>query len=223
MRQITGKKRYIIFICVFITFIMNAELIAAPGRDAVAVETTPAASIPEATGQSQSEIVTTQGYEKLTITELYEKVKSSRQEFLETRSEVVKKANEAKQRLEELVKGNWSSGQSADALRKDLDTVKEAQRVLATILSDIVNATSGSDADADTAKAAAATGIMGGSGQAFAGNETGSGNSGTMRINPGEILPSREYIEKLIILYSEKNQQLVKIAGSLDGIVTVRL
>lgn len=142
-------------------------------------------------------------YKQLSVTELYAKVKECRQSLLETRLDVVKEANEAKLRLEELLKNGKQSAQSAEALRRDLDTIKEAQRVLATILSDIVNAAS-----------SAGTGAQ----------ESGAGQikaSGAASGAQQEILPSREYLESLIVLYDEKNRQLAKIVESLNGVVTL--
>ena len=114
---------------------------------------------------------------------------------------MVKEANEAKLRLEELLKGSKPGVQSADALKKDLETIKEAQKVLATILSDIVSATSGEGAQ------------DGSTGQSKLPGAAAAG--GTQQ----EIMPSREYLEGLIVLYDEKNQQLAKIVEALNGIV----
>jgi hypothetical protein len=36
-----------------------------------------------------------------------------------------------------------------------------------------------------------------------------------------EIMPSREYLESLVILYDEKTQQLAKIVDSLNGIAVL--
>ena len=137
-------------------------------------------------------------YKQLTVAELYEKVKECRQSLLATRLDVVKEANEAKLRLEELLKSNKHGSQSADALKKDLETIKEAQKVLATILSDIVNVTSADN-----------FGVL-------------DARTGQVRPQSGaqqEILPSREYLENLIVLYDEKTQQLSRIVESLNSIV----
>lgn len=154
---------------------------------------------------------------ELSITELYDKVKDSRQTLLENRLEVVKKANEAKQRLEELLLKNSKGGnQSAEALKaetlkKDLETIKEAQRVLTSILSDIVCATAeaAEDGKPETGK------------QAEGGTTEKPKVLGTAKAtgNTAEIMPSREYLESLIPLYDEKSEQLTKVIESLNGIV----
>ncbi len=144
---------------------------------------------------------------QLSITELYDKVKESRQTLLENRLEVVKKANEAKQRLEELLLKNGKGGnQSAEALKKDLETIKEAQRVLTTILSDIISATAEAAEDGKQAEG----------GTAEKPKVLGTTKAGS---NTNEIMPSREYLESLIPLYDEKSQQLAKVIESLNGIV----
>jgi len=199
--------------------------------------------------------------------ELYEKVKICRQTLLETRLEVVKKANEAKQRLEELIKGNKAGARSAEALKKDLDTIREAQRVLATMLSDILNAASGNETNPPTEATARGAGLYenGSDGESadgrldlkgetvvdeeqaiesgivtpdatkvegiLSGEEDKTTDSGapmapqTDRERLGltfrGVLPSREYLENLIILYEEKTQQLIRIAESLNGIVLI--
>lgn len=144
---------------------------------------------------------------QLSITELYDKVKESRQTLLENRLEVVKKANEAKQRLEELLLKNGKGGsQSAEALKKDLETIKEAQRVLTTILSDIISATAEAAEDGKQAEG----------GTSEKPKVLGTAKAGS---NTSEIMPSREYLESLIPLYDEKSQQLAKVIESLNGIV----
>ncbi|MCL2120851.1 MAG: hypothetical protein FWH28_01200 [Clostridiales bacterium] len=167
----------------------------------------------------EQELLSASGLDKLTVDELYEKVKDSRQTLLETRLEVVKKANEAKLRLEELIKGNKTGAQATETLRKDLDTIREAQRVLATILSDILNAA------ADINRRVA------GEQEGSAGNSTAGEPSAASRVvqapalifdtESEESIPSRSYLEKLISLYEEKTRQLIRIAESLDGIVLV--
>jgi len=127
-------------------------------------------------GSRESEIVSTAGYEKLTVIQLNEKVKECRQTLLETRLEVVRKANEAKQRLEELIKGDKPGALSAEILRKDLDTIKEAQRVLATVLSDIVNVTTATPG-------AAASAPAGSGGTVPAYNATGAASTGSAGTN----------------------------------------
>ncbi len=87
--------------------------------------------------------------ENLSVAVLYERVKSGRQRLLETRLSLVRKANEAKQRNEELSAGGAINPQSKEILRKDLEMIKEAQRVLATVLSDIMNATTNDDTVVD--------------------------------------------------------------------------
>ena len=142
-------------------------------------DTNPPGDRPSASGQLTQEEAGSS--KQLSMTELYEKVKECRQSLLERRMDVVKEANEAKQRLEELIKNSKHSAQSTEALRRDLDIIKEAQRVLATILSDIVNA--------------------GGAQQ--------------------ETIPSREYLEGLVVLYDEKTQHLARIVESLNGVVLI--
>lgn len=142
-------------------------------------------------------------YKQLTIAELYTKVKECRQSLLETRLDVVKEANEAKQRLEELLKSGKQGTNSADMLKKDLETIKEAQKVLATILSDIINAAAGMDTGATEASSAQ---------HRLPGAAAGQQH---------EVMPSREYLESLIVLYDQKTKQLAKIVESLNGIVVV--
>jgi len=142
-------------------------------------------------------------YQQMSIPELYAKVKECRQSLLETRLNVVKEANEAKLRLEELLKNNKQGMPSAEALKKDLETIKEAQRVLATILSDIVSAAAGMETGAGDANKSQ-------------GWQPG-GTPGTQQ----EIMPSREHLESLIVLYDQKTKQLAKIVESLNGIVVL--
>jgi DNA-binding protein H-NS len=147
----------------------------------------------------------------LSIPELYEKVKESRLALMENRLEVVKKANEAKQRLEELLAKNGKQGsRSMEALKKDLETIKEAQRVLATILSDIVSAISVEAGD----------GLKQAGGEDAAEKPTTPG-VGKITGNSNEIMPSREYLASLIVLYDEKSLQLAKVIESLNNIVSL--
>ena len=150
---------------------------------------------------SASMIISTE--KPLSIAELYERVRACRQSLLETRLDVVKEANEAKQRLDELLKNGKQGVQSAENLKKDLETVKEAQRILATILSDIISATTAEDAGA-------AGGVN---------TRAGLPLPGASAAGQSEIIPSREYLEGLILLYGEKTQQLTRIAESLNSIV----
>ena len=167
----------------------------------------------------EQELLTSSGLDKLTIVELYDKVKDSRQTLLDTRLEVVKKANEAKLRLEELIKGNKTGAQATEALRKDLDTIREAQRVLATILSDILNAA----ADINKRVAGEEEGPTGNSTavDTSAASRAGTAPAPVFDTESAESIPSRSYLEKLIPLYEEKTRQLIRIAESLDGIVLV--
>ena len=159
---------------------------------------TPAGSFPVILSETPPD------YSQLTLTELFDRVSESRQALLDSRLGVVREANDAKQRLEGLLRGGRQSTQSTDVLRRDLDTIREAQRVLATILSDILNATTGEE-----------PGFPGSLNQVrLSGNVTGSGPQ-------TEIIPSREYLESLIMLYDEKTQQLARIAESLNGVVPV--
>ena len=181
-----------------------------------------------------SEIVSISGYEKMTTAELNDKVKECRQALLETRLEVVRKANEAKQRLEELIKSDRIGARSAESLRKDLETIKEAQRVLATILSDIVSitaATGGQTSSGSSVIDFAGTGQTAAATPAPAGEtEVGTGagasvldaqNANRQGMILPEFMPSREYLEGLITLYNAKIQQLVRIAASLDSVLMI--
>ena len=112
----------------------------------------PALAFASAASPEHASLVT---QEKASIAELNEQVKESRLLLLETRLDVVRKASEAKLRLDEMIKGEKVGAHSAEALRKDLDTIKEAQRVLATVLSDIVSAKTATGAGAQAQSAGA--------------------------------------------------------------------
>ena len=172
---------------------------ALPAFAAGMVNLAPTVDIPDNTPPLSASVIIL-NEKPLSISELFGKVKACRQSLLETRLDVVKEANEAKQRLEEMLKTGRQNARSAESLKKDLETIKEAQRVLATILSDIINATTGEDAGAPGSLS-----LLPASGAAAA--------------PQGERIPSREYLESLIALYSEKTQQLVRIVESLNTIV----
>lgn len=142
--------------------------------------------------------------DKLTVEELYKKVKEQRDKLLESRLEVVKQANDAKSRIEDLIaKASDAKSQAklADSLKKDLETIKEANKILNTILSDIVTATSESsdDESKDQPKVARYKAVT------SAGSDK-------------EALPSREYLNKLALLYKEKSFQLAKVIESLVNV-----
>jgi len=137
-------------------------------------------------------------YADLSLPELNEKIKANRQSFLAIRLDVILKANDAKQRLEEYTKSDKYGGKSIDSLKKDLETIKEAQRVLAAVLSEIINLTTGSELSLSE------------------GMETQSD-----RTAENAIL-SREYLDRLARLYDEKTKQLVWIADSLDKVAAAQ-
>jgi hypothetical protein len=141
---------------------------------------------------------------EISIPKLYERVKEARQTLLENRLEVVRQANEAKLRLETLLgdTGRQDNLQrpEPETLKKDLEAVKEAQKVLMTMLSDILNTAMQGEAEKTAA---------------------GEGKPKALgAVSPEEALPSREYLESLIVLYEEKNAQLLKVIDSLSGIVS---
>ena len=103
--------------------------------------------------------------------------------------EVVKQANDAKARLEEQMAGATdakSQDKLAESLKKDLETIKEANKALNTILSDILTATSVKGVQEEAPAAA-----------------------------EQELPQDREYLNQLAILYQEKSQQLEAVIESL--------
>jgi hypothetical protein len=261
-------KAYIMRISIFVIMIMCFIFMAAPVCASNLTVTDIEMEANEGIAQITDEAIPY--YKKLSAIELYDKVKECRQSLLETRMDVVKEANDAKLRLEGILKSGKHSAQTIEALKKDLDTIKEAQRVLATILSDIVSATSSETSDAQdgsitqpgvaggtpqigtggiapqtgtsgSVPSAGGTGVAGNTPQTGTGGiapQTGTSGSvppaGTTGIAPQvgmiggmvagsrqEIMPSREYLESLVILYDEKTQQLAKIVDSLNGIAVL--
>ena len=233
MRYSCAKRISLWLIVVMVCSAMTAPAWASPISDtpktsdtAQTIET-PSSTIDQEDPRA-AEIVSISGYEKLTVAELNDKVKECRQALLETRLEVVRKANEAKQRLEELIKSDRIGTRSADSLRKDLETIKEAQRVLATILSDIVSITaatveqtaSNNSSDAGQMTAATPTGeteVGPGAGASVLDAQ----NASRQGLILAEFMPSREYLEGLITLFNAKIRQLVRIAASLDSVLMI--
>jgi hypothetical protein len=156
-----------------------------------------------AAGQDAGETVTGLPVESMPLPVLYERVKAARQLLLESRLEMVRQANEAKRRLEEIMA---ESDKLADAVagerwKKDLEIIKESQRLLTAILSDIT-----------------AIAIQG---------ETEKRLDGDAARLPGldgsaDLLLPRDYLESLVTLYEEKNDQLAKVIASLGGIGNVK-
>ena len=127
--------------------------------------------------------------ESLTLEELHQKVEEQRDKLLENRLEVVKQANDAKARLEEQMAGATdakSQDKLAESLKKDLETIKEANKALNTILSDILTATSVKGVQEEAPAAA-----------------------------EQELPQDRKYLHQLAILYQEKSQQLEAVIESL--------
>ena len=151
--------------------------------------------------------------------DLLKKVNDSRQALLENQLQVMKKANEAKQRVEELLKSGKPGSQSVEALKKDMETIKESQRMLASILSDIINAitsfstnqnilSSDSHSISEPADREGEVLIQG-----F--------DEETSQARKKETLTSHEYLDSLIELYEIKSALLAKIADTLDHVVPV--
>jgi uncharacterized low-complexity protein len=174
--------------------------------------------------------------------------------LLESRVDAVRLANAATRRLAELLAGGDTPADAAanESLKKDLETIREAQRLLTTILSDITAAAIQSETAKDqteksltensqTAKAQTGENQIG-AGQIGAG-QIGESQVGTDQVGAGQIgesqtgedtaraaelaapveLPlSRDYLEFLVGLYTEKNGQLTKVIASLGEIVVVR-
>lgn len=139
--------------------------------------------------------------DKLTVEELYKKVKEQREKLLENRLEVVKQANDAKARVEDLIARNADAkGQAklAEALKKDLEVIKDANKTLNTILSDILTATA--------------------EGEEESGGQVAGYKAVTSAGGGKEIMPSREYLNKLALLYKEKSFQLAKVIESLSNV-----
>jgi len=114
-----------------------------------------------------------------TMTSTLSKLREERTKLIEAQAEVVIQANEAKLRVENILKQSVEekkalSSEQLEKLKKDLETIKSNQEILNTVLADIKAATSEQD----------------------------------------ELLPSKEYIEKLIQLYIDKTNQLIEVAKS---------
>ena len=182
------RKILLLIILIFCAALFAATpLLAAPGSDGSGRAT--------ATEEDKSLL---DENDKLTVEELYKKVKEQREKLLENRLEVVKQANDAKARVEDLIARNADAkGQAklAEALKKDLEVIKDANKTLNTILSDILTATAEGE------------------------EESGGQVAGYKAVTSAkEIMPSREYLNKLALLYKEKSFQLAKVIESLSNV-----
>lgn len=185
------RKILLLIILIFCAALFAATpLLAAPGSDGSGRAT--------ATEEDKSLL---DENDKLTVEELYKKVKEQREKLLENRLEVVKQANDAKARVEDLIARNADvKGQAklAEALKKDLEVIKDANKTLNTILSDILTATA--------------------EGEEESGGQVAGYKAVTSAGGGKEIMPSREYLNKLALLYKEKSFQLAKVIESLSNV-----
>jgi len=136
------------------------------------------ASVLQASSPGSSAVVKSE-----TMTSTLSKLREERTKLIEAQAEVVIQANEAKLRVENILKQSVEekkalSSEQLEKLKKDLETIKSNQEILNTVLADIKAATSEQD----------------------------------------ELLPSKEYIEKLIQLYIDKTNQLIEVAKSLQSV-----
>jgi hypothetical protein len=175
-------------------------------------------------------------FEGVSAGDLYIQVADGRQKLLETRLDVVRKANEGKQRKEELAALGRISPQTIESLRKDLETVKEAQRVMATVLSDITNATTSNDVISD-AVARFITHGQPADGDRDAGHaseprpkaedpdhstDVTDDKTDATDDKIDDAALSRVYLENIIRIYESKTRQLTRIAEAIDGVARVK-
>ena len=176
---------------------------SAPGTDPSAVDITEPNEVPLSS------------FGDLSVNEMFERVGGGRRKLLEARLDVVRKANEAKQRKEELVGSARLSQQALDILRKDLEAIKEAQRVMATTLSDVINATTSNDPISEVV-----TRGFGGARGGDAGDTPGS-ESGGAGADAGDIALFKDYLSSLNRIYDDKSKQLSRVSEALDNIVRI--
>jgi hypothetical protein len=116
---------------------------------------------------------------------LLSKLRDGRAKLIEAQTEVVSQANDAKLRVEEILKQSITekkalSTEQVEKLKKDLEIIKSNQEIINTVLADI----SAAAADMD------------------------------------EVVPTKDSINKLIALYSDKAVQLNEVAKSLAGVAS---
>jgi len=118
-----------------------------------------------------------------TMSEIFEKLRIERANLVGGQTEVMTQANEAKIRVEAILNQSIAENKALtfeqlESLKKDLATIKSAQDILNTVLTDIRTTTT----------------------------------------EVGEYMPIKEYLYKLINLYSEKALQLYDVADTLKDV-----
>lgn len=118
-----------------------------------------------------------------TMSEIFEKLRIERANLVGGQTEVMTQANEAKIRVEAILNQSIAENKALtyeqlESLKKDLETIKSAQDILNTVLTDIRTTTT----------------------------------------EVGELMPIKEYLYKLINLYSEKALQLYDVADTLKEV-----